>query len=378
MNILHIGLVSHLTESMLYQDNYLSELNAKDGHNVIFISDVYVYKDGKLIETVECDKVMDNKVRLIRLKYDYIINSFISQKIQKVKKIFDYLNIIKPDVILYHGLCGYELMDVAKYVKNNTNVLFYVDSHENFNNTAKNIISKFAYKYIHGFFINKALLYIKKVLYIGFPEKKYIKDMYGLSDEKLEYFPLGGIIIDKKLQEKYRQEIINEMDFPKDIIICTHSGKINNLKKTNQVIKAFSNIKNNKLRLLIYGSIQDDLKNEINSLIEKDNRIYFLGWKNSIEQEKILGATDLYIQPGSESATAQVALCSGCALIVNRKYYLEAFKDNVFYAESIQEIEDILNRIICDANVLYKMKDKCYELAKNELDYEVLSKKYLQ
>lgn len=377
MNILHIGLVSHFTESMLYQDNYLSELNAQDGHNVVFITDVFIYRDGKLIETVECDKVLDNKVRLIRLKYDYIINTFISRKIQKVKKIVKYLNILEPDVILYHGLCGYELMDVARYVKNNRDVLFYIDSHENFNNTAKNIISKLAYKYIHGFFIKKALPYAKKILYIGYPEKKYIKEMYDISEDKLEYFPLGGIIIDKEIQKKYRQEIINDMSFPNDVIICSHSGKIDKLKKTDQVIKAFSNVRDNRFRLLIYGSIQDELKTEINSLIEKDKRIYFLGWKNSNQQERILAATDLYIQPGSASATAQVALCCGCALIVNKEYYLESFRDNVFYADNSKEIEVILYQIASDINVLKNMKEKSYSLATNELDYDKLANRYL-
>ena len=48
MNILHIGLLSHFTEGMFYQDNVLSDMNAKDGNNVTFITDTNCYIEGKL------------------------------------------------------------------------------------------------------------------------------------------------------------------------------------------------------------------------------------------------------------------------------------------------------------------------------------------
>lgn len=53
MKILHIGLASHYTENMIYQDNILFELNAKDGHDVTFISDALIFKNGELIEIEE-------------------------------------------------------------------------------------------------------------------------------------------------------------------------------------------------------------------------------------------------------------------------------------------------------------------------------------
>mgnify|MGYP006900170354 CR=1 FL=1 len=78
-----------------------------------------------------------------------------TDKIQKVTKLRALLEEIQPDTILYHGVCGYELMDVAQYVKEHPNVLFYADSHEDFNNTARTRIAKLCYKYIHGYFLKK-------------------------------------------------------------------------------------------------------------------------------------------------------------------------------------------------------------------------------
>ena len=155
MKIMHIGLLSHFTEGMSYQDNLLSEMNLLEGHEVVFITNTSKYLNGKLVECGEEDILLSNGLRLIRLSYDYIFNKFISNKIQKVKKLKHYLYEFNPDSIMYHGVCGYELMTVAKYVRNHPQVLFYVDSHEDFNNTAKSVVAKFLIKLFMDILLKK-------------------------------------------------------------------------------------------------------------------------------------------------------------------------------------------------------------------------------
>lgn len=376
MKVLHIGLTSHFTDKMLYQDNILSDLNAKAGHDVTFISDTFEYKNGSLDETDECDIRLDNGVRLIRLKYDRIINDFVTNKIQKCKKLVDYLNEIQPNMILYHGVCGFELMDVAQYVKRKQ-IRFYIDSHENFQNTAMTFISKLAYKYIHGYFIKKAIPVVNKVLYIGYPEKDYLDDMYYIPKEKLEYFPLGGIILEREKQKEYRSQLIEKLGFSSDVIICSHSGKMDVGKKTKEVLMAFQKVPDKRLRLLIYGSIPKDMKTVLEPMMKKDSRVVFLGWKTAMEQEEILGATDLYIQPGTYSATAQIALCEGCALIVNRGYK-RTMKDAVIYGEEEKDIEMVLTRILSEQGYLENIKETGFNYAKKSFDYKILAQRYLQ
>lgn len=117
MKILHIGLASSYTEGMTYQDNFLSEMNIKAGHEVFFVTDTHKYENGVLIETNEIDEILSNGLRLIRYKYDTIVNKFITRKIQKARKVKKLLEEFKPDAIMYHGVCGYELIDVSDYVK---------------------------------------------------------------------------------------------------------------------------------------------------------------------------------------------------------------------------------------------------------------------
>lgn len=375
MKILHIGLADHFTDNMLYQDNILTDLNAKAGHDVVIISDCFMFKDGELVKTEECDTLLDNGVRLIRLSYDRIINDFVSEKIQKAHRTRKLLREIKPDAILYHGVCGYELMDTAKYAKKK-GIPFYIDSHENFKNTAMTPVSKFAYKYIHGIFVKKALPVAWKILYVGTPEKEYLMKMYKIPKSRLEFFPLGGILLSEEEQIEYRKKMIKERDFPEDAIICAHSGKMDKGKKTEDVIKAFSGNSDPRLRLLIFGQIPDIIKPVLEPLIAADDRISFLGWKTADEQKEILGATDLYMQPGTYSATAQNALCHGCAVILNRDYE-EIMNDAPYYEETEDGIARVLKEITADRSVLENRKNRCFKLAADVFDYEKMAERYL-
>lgn len=378
MTILHIGLLSYYTEGMLYQDNILPQMNIQDGHKVVFVSNASKYVNGVLQSVDEEDIVLDDGMRLIRLNYDYVINRFITNKIQKVSKLKKILEEVKPDVILYHGLCGYELMDVACYSKKN-NVTFYVDSHEDFINTAKTAVSKLAYKYIHGYFIKKALPQIKKVLYITAETKDYLVDMYGLPDEKMELYPLGGIIKSKDRQNEQRNRLLEQYDLPEDAIILSHSGKLSKEKKTIELIKAFSSVISEKLVLFIIGSVPESERQCFNELIANDKRIRYLGWKNGQELLDILCGTDVYLQPGSQSATSQVALCSGCALVVApTRSYKQLYEDSVLYVDGIDKLKELIEQIKENESLVEEYKRMGYDLALKKLDYAILSRVYLK
>lgn len=378
MIILHIGLLDHFTEGMFYQDNILPKYNIEDGHDVVFITDSYKFVNGKLIYTGEEDRMINNHFRLIRLDYDFILSSFITKKIQKVSKLKNYLESIHPNVILYHNICGYELMDVADYVKKNPSTLFYADSHTSFVNSAKNIFSKFAYKYIHGIFVKKALPYIKKVLYVGYDSKEYLQEMYNIPEKQMEFFPMGGIITTEEEQIADRKQFISENNLPTDSKIFMHSGKLDSGKKTANLIRAFKNINDEKSYLFIFGSIPDDQYKILSELIDSDRRVVFLGWKTGDEISFLLNAADVYCQPGTYSATSQMALCCGCAEIVypydNYKFF---YKENVLYAEDDDSLKDALEILTVQKN-LSAYKKKGYKFAKKYLDYRIISRRYLK
>ncbi len=377
MRVLHIGLASHYTEGMAYQDNILPDMNIKDGHEVVFITDTYQYKNGSLVRTEAQDRILENGMRLIRVEYETVFHEFISVRIQKVRNLKNILVEIRPDTIMYHGLCGYGLLAVADYVKE-YGIPFYVDSHADFTNTAKTPLAKFAYKYIHGCYVRKAIPYISKVLYLSKGAKDYLKQMYHLPDSLLEFYPLGGILQDRKEQEKQRKKYIGRLHLPPDTLLFSHSGKLSKEKKTAQLIRAFIAASSSNMHLLIFGSIPKDQKKELVPLIKKEGRVHFLGWKSGQDIIDILNATDLYLQPGSQSATSQIALCCGCAEVVApTPSYKEMYGKAVIYADSQQKLERIFRQVSKDAKYLERYKKRGRICAEEKLDYRKLARRYL-
>ena len=144
-------------------------------------------------------------------------------------------------------------------------------------------------------------------------------------------------------------------------------------------MRAFSQIHDDRLRIFIFGSIPENRKEIIEPLIKNDDRIYFLGWKNNKEILDILAGTDLYCQPGTMSATYQNALCAGCATMIRpTASYKHMAGDIAIYTDGTEEnITSIFTQIVESQDFLLDLKEKSYKLAKEKLDYQKLSRRYL-
>lgn len=375
MVILHIGITSSFTEGMSYQDVILSAINAKDGHDVVFISDCTKFVGGKLVETDEEDIVTKGGLRLIRLKYDMIINKFVSSKFRKIKRLYSTIEDINPDVILFHGAAAFEIINVAKYVRKNSNVKLYVDSHEDKNNSGTNWLSlNILHKLFYRWCNRKALKDINKIFYISEETKDFLIDIYKLPEEKMEFYPLGGIIFSENDRLMYMQEKRKELNLNKDDILFVHSGKMDKLKRTVDIIKAFSSVKSDKLKLVIIGSITDDVKEVLIPMINADNRIKYLGWKSSDELMKYLCASDLYVQPGGQSATMQNAICCGSPVaLYPHKSHKVYIKENGYFIESIEDMANVFNDILNNPSKIEKMRNNSIKIAFDLLDYKKLA-----
>lgn len=375
MNILHVSIACHYTENMTYQDNQLSEQNALDGHAVTVISDCFKHEGSKIVKIPEEDTILDNGIRLIRVEYDLIIHPLISSKIRKVNKLYKIIKDIKPDVILFHGAAGYEMLTVAKYKKNNPKIKLYVDSHQDFHNSGTFWLSKvIQYKLFNRYIVNNIKGIVDKFLYISYESKDFLKIIYGLEDDKLEFYPLGGNIIEEVDKNQFSNEIRAQHGYTNNDILVLHTGKLAPSKKTKDLILAFKSVTDPHLKLIIVGSIPIDYSQILSDLIQSDERINFVGWKNSNEFKKYLCAADLYFQPGTQSATMQNAICCGTPVALAPYSSHEPYlKGNGFYIKSVEEYINVFKKISQDPNLLKKMSKSSYEIARDILDYRMLA-----
>jgi len=200
MRIAHIGLASFFTEGMTYQDNQLSAQNVKDGHEVLYISNAAKYDDnGLIVETGNESLVTETGVQLIRMEYVNIGNKLISNKIRKVRGLYEILCRFAPDVILSHGLMYWSVLDVIKYKKENPKVKLYADTHADVNNSGKNWISRnILHRCFYRYLNQKAAPYLESYLCVSPDSRAFAIDNYGIPEKLTEIYPLGGNILSKE------------------------------------------------------------------------------------------------------------------------------------------------------------------------------------
>ncbi len=381
MKILHIAMASHFTEGMLYQENYLLDIHAAQGNDVTIITDIWHFEGSKLVAGSEEDRVLDNGVRLVRLAYDSVLTGPVTEKIQKCRKLKKYIEDIGPDTILYHGVCGYELMDTADYIKAHPGVLFFVDSHEDFTNSAMTPVSKAFYKIIHGRFVKKAKPYVTRFLSISKESNEWLEAIYGLKESEIDFFALGGTMYTDEQQQTARQAIVNKYALPQDAVILAHSGKLAAAKRSADLLTAFTKVRDPRLALFVFGSIPEDQEDIIRPLMESDSRIHFMGWKVSKEIEEFLAGVDIYCQPGSQSSTFETALCAGC---VNMTWphptyqdvtYTDCGGDNYFYVDTIEDMVDTFQQVLDHPEELARKKKLSYAFADKVFNYENIAKR---
>lgn len=377
LRIIHVCLASSYTENMTYQDNILPAQNKKDGHEVLVISDCMCYVDGRLKEVEPEDKFLADGVRLIRLPFiGNFLPKFIRNKLRITRDLMAVLQDFKPDVILYHCIIGAGLLSVAKYKKENPSVRLFLDSHEDFNNSGKNFISRvFQYRILtraYWIFIRSM---VDKILYISYETRDFLKDVYKMRDSQMEFYPLGGHLIDKNKKKIIREKKRCELDINSSAIVFFHGGKLNKSKRTIETLSAFIDSASVNSKLLIAGLIEDDIKEEVHRLMKQDSRIVFLGWIKGDELIQVMCASDCYLQPGSQSASLQIAICCGLPVVIYpHPSHAPYLNGNGFYARDREEITESIRKLSNRENI-YMMSDASLKIGQELLDYEVLARR---
>ena len=376
MKIAHICLASYFTENMAYQDNQLSHQNALDGHEVLVVSNAAKYEDGKVVNTGFEDLRLDDGVRLVRLPYRLVLNRFASEKLRAVDGLYELLESFKPDVILSHALSYWSVLDVIRYKKQNPDVKLYADTHTAIYNSGKNWLSlNILHRVLYRYLIQKALPYLEKYLYVGAAAREFDHENYGVPYEMMEYYPLGGNLLEESEYQAHRDKRREELKLADDELLLVHSGKLDALKRTEELLKAFAAVPELKAKLIIIGSVSDDMKPVLEPLMAADDRVVYLGWKSAAELLEYLCACDLYCQPGSVSATLQNAVCYGSPIMAypHLPYTEELDYGNILWVETQKDMEKVFSDLAAsktDLEVLRKGSERC---ARELLDYRMLA-----
>lgn len=376
MKIAHVGISGPFTEGMTYQDNYLSHYNALDGNEVLYVSNAEKYESGVLVPTGYEDKTLPDGVRLVRLPYVHVLNGFVSAKFRRVRGLYALLEDFAPDVILSHDLCYWSVLDVLRYKKSHPAVKLYADTHTDFGNSGTNWLSlHILHRIFYRYLVQRALPYLEKYFYLSSEAKQFSMDNYAVPEALMEFYPLGGTLLSDEEYAAVRAKRRAELGLSETDRLYIHSGKLDALKRTEELLRAFSTVDDPGAVLAVIGSIPEERKSVLLPLMEADRRIRYLGWKTGDELQEYLCAADLYCQPGSQSATMQNAVCRYCPIMLYpHPAYLDDFDyKNILWVKAQADMEQAFAQIKADPAMLHPLQANSRRCAEELLDYRKLA-----
>ena len=319
MKVVNICLVGPFSDGWSYQENILTKFQ-KNFADVSVVTSQYSWNDkGNLVKKQESNYTNCDGVKIYRLPIKN--NQNLNSKFKRYQGLYEVLKNLSPDVLFIHGCQFRDISTIVKYLRTHSNVVTYVDNHADFSNSATNWMSKnILHKIIWRYHAQKINPFVKKWYGVLPARVDFLKDVYGLPANKIEFLPMGA---DDDLVEKYthpeiRLEYRKKYDIAEDDQLIVTGGKIDLAKtQTMLLMDAVNQINNPKLKLIVFGSVASELKDEIEKLCS-DN-VKYIGWLSSEESYPHFAMADLVVFPGRHSVFWEQVAGMGIPMVV--KYW---------------------------------------------------------
>lgn len=317
MKIVHLCLSCFYVDGYAYQENCLVFEHVRAGHDVHVISSTESYdRGGQLTYLPPSSYAGSDGAPVIRLKYRLNLIPSLARKIRAYEGLAGILEEIKPEIIMFHGLCAWDILTVAAYVRRNPEVNFFIDCHEDFNNSARSWASRaLLHKLVYRPIFRRCIDQIREVLCVTVESLEFAVEFYGSPRAKTRLYPLGCVIESTESVAERRTSFRRKHGLANNNIVVVQTGKFNSSKLLESALSAFCSIPSAELRFVIAGKMTEDVKETCQPLIESDSRIIDLGWQSADELRTVLSGADCFLQPFGQTVTSQMAAGFGCVIL---------------------------------------------------------------
>ena len=378
MKIVHVCLSCFYIDGFNYQENQLVREHVSLGHDVTVIASTENYIDGKLGYVQPSTYEGSDGAKVIRLPYSGKFPEVVARKLRIHSDFLDRLTAEAPDVVMFHGVCSWEIRNIVKFSLSNKHVRVWYDTHTDSNNSMMSLPSKLLHKLFYIPVFKSVSRHIEKVLCISYETRDFLVEKYGYPLERCQFFPLGGEIISDSEYLSLRSKGRGSLGVSDEHRLFVQTGKMTSRKKLIESLSAFTQLENENIRFVIAGVFDDEVEAQALKIIESDARISFLGWCNNEELKELLCSADFYVQPGTQSATMQMSMCMRCAVIIDDVPSHEPYvKGNGWLLNSELTLLDTLKRAAEDES-LEKLQQNSFVIAQSLLDYTVMARKLIE
>lgn len=381
MKIVHLCLSAFFIDNYSYQENILPKYHVKMGHDVTVIASLFSFnKEGKGCYMDGYSEYEDkNGFHVVRLPYKSPVK--INRTLRHYEKFEEVLNRESPDIIFSHNVSFADITSLVKYLKKHPNVKVFADNHADYINSAKNFTSKhILHPIIWRHYAKMLEPYLTKCYGVTPMRCRFLKEMYHLNPEIIEFLPMGvddDSIPTNRLE--VRRSIREELSIKEEDLVIITGGKIDKLKNTHVLQDALMKVNNEKVHLIICGTLTPEME-YLKSEIEGNANIHYLGWCNAERVMNCMVASDIACFPGTHSTLWEQSVGVGLPAIFKRWNEMEHVNVNgnceFVKGEVVEELADTIEKVITPDNYS-SIQAKAKEAAKQFL-YSEISKKAIQ
>lgn len=321
MKICHVCICTVFWEKYAYHDNLLPKYHRLLGHEVTIIATTdcrFSSSDTSVILSEPAGvSVLENGIKLIRLKN--LLPSKINKHLHICCGLYKTIDKESPDFIFVHSLASPNYRMFVRYKRNHQDTVIVFDNHADKYNTAKNKLSRFWTSFVIRNYVAKKVRKISNCFYGVTPSRcQFLQSIYGVEEEKIKLLPMGADDEEMRIDEKttIRNQIRLKYNIKEDDFLIVTGGRIDKLKNIHIFAKAVNDSKNKHIKLLVFGSISDDLKDFFKKI--ESEKIIVIGWVNSSTVYDYFYAADLIVFPGLHSVLWEQAVASGTPCAFNK------------------------------------------------------------
>ena len=365
MKILHLCLGCFYIDNYSYQENMLPKFHKQMGYDVeIIASTVSFNSSGKGCHVEAGSYENEYGIHVTRLPYFKFLGNKIGKFLRIYNGTYEAIKGANPDIIFVHGCQFLDMKYVVKYAKKHK-VTIYVDNHADFSNSATNWLSK---NILHGLVWRHCAQIIEPYtdkFYGVLPVRvDFLKNVYHIPEQKCELLVMGADddLVEKANADSVKSTIRNQLGIKDNDFLIITGGKIDQWKtQTFLLMEAVKRIQMQNVKLVVFGSVVDELKEKMNNLVDGE-KIQYIGWITSTDSYKYFAASDLVVFPGRHSVMWEQVAAQGIPMIVKQwegTTHID-LKGNVLFLkeDSVDEIEKTLIKVLTDDNQYLSMR-KC-------------------
>lgn len=381
MKIVHVCLTAPYTDGWSYQENLLVKYHKLLGNNVTVITNTWKYdSNGKICIDDRSGYYDQNEAKIIRLKEKN--NKNVRAKFRKYPELYISLVQESPDILFVHDVAFLDTKVINRFLNENQNVRCYADNHADYSNSATNWISKnILYKIIWRHYASYLISVVQKFYGVLPARVRFMTDLLKIPKEKSELLVMGADdeLVQKSMDSNRIKRVRRALEVEEEDFLIVTGGKFDRFKtQTLLLMDAVNRLKGCKVKLVVFGAIDDELKE--NFLSKCSDNVKYIGWINAEQSYEIFAAAQLICFPGRHSVFWEQAVGQGIPLLVkywegtthvdvggNVEYIYNDSSDEIY-----KKIIDIMN------NKYEKMKRVAENEGKKVFSYKLIAKRSIE